>query len=126
MPIQRHNDQVNRLTTFTATGEVTPREFMEVVGAFKNDPPELNILWEFRDALPSESFNANRTEEIALLGKPYVGSRLDGKTAYVATSELVFGICTRFTLLLEKLGTFHQTKVFRDINEALKWLEVGN
>ena len=123
MPIKRHTDRNNRLTTLTATGEITPEELIEIVGAFAFDPPALHILWDVREAVPARSLHADHMSEIASLAKSAIGSRYTGKTAYVAASELVFGICERFTVQLEHKGAFHQTKVFHDIDEALAWLQ---
>lgn len=122
MPIQRNTDQVRRLTTLTATGEVSADEIMEVVGAFKDDLPALNILWDFREAYLTESFESEFTQGIAKLAKSSVGLRRDGKTAYVASSDLLFGMCRMFTTQLSLEGSLHATMVFRDIDEALKWL----
>lgn len=122
MPIKRHTDPSNTLTTLKATGELTPDDFMEVVGAFNDDPPALNILWDFREAYPSDSFTSDHTWEIASLSKATVGSRRDGKTAYVAASDLVFGMCRMFTSQLSVKGALHTTMVFHELDDALEWL----
>ncbi|BBO77127.1 hypothetical protein DSCW_45440 [Desulfosarcina widdelii] len=122
MPIQRHTDQAKRLTILTATGEVLVDEIVEVVSAFKDDLPALNILWDFRKAYLTESFESEFTRGIAKLAKTSVGLRRDGKTAYVASSDLVFGMCRMFTTQLGLEGALHSTMVFREMDEALKWL----
>lgn len=121
MPIQRRTDQAKRLTTMTATGELSANEIMEVVGAFKDNLPALHILWDFREAYLTESFESEFTKGIAKLAKPTVGLRRDGKTAYVASSALVFGMCRMFTTQLGLEGALHSIMVFRELNEALKW-----
>jgi len=126
MPIERHTDPSNTLTILTATGELTPDDFMEIVTAFKEDPPALNILWDFREAYPADSFRSGNTMEIAALSKSAIGSRRDGKTAYLATSELVFGMCRMFTTQLDVRGALHKTMVFDEMDKALKWLSGEN
>ena len=122
MPIHRQTDASNTLTTLTATGELTPDDFMDVVEAFKDDPPALNILWDFREAYPSKAFTPDHTADIAALSKYTIGSRSDGKTAYVASSELVYGMCRMFTSQLVMKGALHTTMVFHEIDDAIDWL----
>ena len=126
MPIQRHTDQDSRLTTLTASGELIPEEFMEVIGAFKDDPPAKNILWDFREASPTGSFDAEDMQQFGEMVMSTIGSRSDGKTALVANSDLTYGIARMYTTHLEFQRPAHQTKVFRSINDALEWLEEGN
>ncbi|WP_319524593.1 STAS/SEC14 domain-containing protein [uncultured Desulfosarcina sp.] len=122
MPIQRHTDQARHLTTLTATGEISANEIMEVVRAFRDDLPALHILWDFREAYLTKSFESEFTKGIAKLAKTTVGLRRDGKTAYVASSDLVFGMCRMFTAQLGLEGALHSVMVFRELDEALKWL----
>ena len=126
MPIQRHTDPENRLTTLTAIGELLIDEILEVVDAFKDDPPAMNILWDFRKAYLTDAFKSEFTKGIVGSAKTSVGQRRDGKTAYVASSDLVFGMCRMFTTELRLEGAIHTTMVFRDIDEALEWLEKGD
>jgi len=122
MTIKRHTDPSNTLTTLTAAGQLTPDEFVEVVKAFEDDPPARKILWDCREAYPAESFNSACTREIAELAKATVGLRREGKTAFVAVSDVSFGMCRMYTSQLEVKGALHSMKVFRDMDEALKWL----
>lgn len=122
MPIERQTDPSNTLTTLTAIGELLIDEIMEVVGAFKDDPPALNILWDFRQASLPDSFKSEFTKRIAELAKTTVGRRHDGKTAYIASSDLIFGMCRRLTTQLNVIGALHSMMVFRNIDEAMKWL----
>jgi len=126
MPIQRHTDQANRLTTLTAVGEIAPDDLMEVVESFKNDLPELNILWDFRKAHPSRSLNAEAMKQIAVLVKITIGSRTNGKTAFVAPSDLTFGLSRMHMTHLKIEKSAHKTNVFRTLDEALQWLETGS
>ena len=124
MAIKRRTDPSNTLTTLMVTGELLIDEILEVVGAFKDDPPALNILWDFREANMTSSFKSEFTKGIAELAKTTVGVRSDGKTAYVASAELLFGICGMFTSQLGVERALHATMVFREIDEAMKWLRV--
>ena len=126
MPIQRHTDQANRLTTYAVTGELVTEELMEVVAAFKNDPPTLNILWDFSDAYPTVSFGSDDMKQIAELVKRTIGSLTGGRTAFVAASDLMFGVLRMYKTYLAFEISVHETNVFRTLEEAHQWLESGN
>lgn len=114
------------MTTLTASGELKPGELLEAVGAFKHDPPAINILWDFRQAYPSQSIDAEFMQQIAGLVKKTIGSRTNGRTAFVAPSDLSFGLSRMYMTHLEINKSAHKTNVFRSLGEALKWLKDGN
>ena len=123
MPIERHTEPSGWLTILTATGELRPETFIRAVKTFADDPPAKKILWDFREAYPAESFTLDDMKRIAALVKATIGSQADGKTAYVATSDLAFGVSRMYQAHLQMTNTNRETKVFRSMEEALRWLE---
>ena len=97
---------------------------IEVVQHFKNDPPAINILWDFSEAYPVDPFDAEDMDKIASLAKTNLNSRgqPDGKTAFVATSDFIFGITRMYATHLELRQPAHEIQVFRSLEEAHKWL----
>ena len=124
MPITSHTEPLEELTTLTAKGNITFEDIIEVVKNFKDDPPAKNILWDFSEAYPADPFNAEDMDRIASLAKTNLNlrSQPDGKTAYVATSDFVFGITRMYTTYLELQDPAHEIQVFRSLNEAHAWL----
>ena len=124
MPITSHTDSSRELTTLTATGGVTFEEIIEVVKGFKDDPPDKNILWDYCEAYPEDRFDAEDMDRIAALAKTNLNLRnqANGKTAFVATSDFIFGLARMYTTYLELLGPSHDIQVFRSLGEAHQWL----
>ena len=124
VPITSHKDPSQALTTLTAEGNITFEDIIGVVENFKIDPPEKNILWDFRKAYPTDPFDAEDMDKIATLAKKNLKFRhqTDGKTAYVATSDFVFGITRMYTTYLELQQPTHEIQVFRSLEQARQWL----
>ena len=124
MPIKSHTNASKKLTTLTASGGITFEEIMEVVKGFNDDPPARNILWDFSEAYPADPFDATDMDRIASLAKSNLASRAqpDGKTAFVATSDFIFGVTRMYTTYLELQEPVHEIQVFRTLDEAHQWL----
>lgn len=124
MPITSHTDSSQGLTTLTVTGGITLKDVMEVVAGFKDNPPAKNILWDFSETYPDDPFDAADLDSIASLAKTHLNlrDRPDGKTAFVATSDFVFGLARMYTAYLELQGPSHELQVFRLLKDARQWL----
>ena len=124
MPITAHTDPSQDLTTLTAMGNITFEDIIAVVNSFREDVPAKNILWDCSQAYPDDRFDAEELDSIASLAKTNLNLRShpDGKTAFVATSDFVYGITRMYTTYLELQGPAHEIKVFRSLEEAHRWL----
>jgi len=124
VPITSHTDPSQALTTLTAEGDITFEDIIGVVKNFENNPPEKNILWDFSEAYPADPFDAEDMDRIATLANKNlkIRNQADGKTAYVATSDFVFGITRMYTTYLELQQPSHEIQVFRSLEEARQWL----
>jgi len=124
MPITSTTDTSRDITTLTATGKITLEEIIIVVKTFKDDPPAKNILWEFSEAYPGDPFGAMDMDRIAALATTNLNLREqpDGKTAFVAASDFIFGLARMYTTYLELQGPSHEIQVFRALDEAHEWL----
>ena len=124
MPITSDTEPSRNLTTLTATDKITFEDIIEVVKTFKDSPPAKNIVWDFSSANPVDPFNAMDMDRIAVLAKTNLNFREqpDGKTAFVATSDFIFGLARMYTTYLELQGPAHEIQVFRSLDEAHEWL----
>jgi len=123
-PISPHTDLSKDLTSFIITGTVTVSEIFDVVMSFKDDPPAKNILWDFSEAEVGDSFTSDAFQKIASRAKSNLGLRPGSKTAFVATSDIVFGLIRMYTTYLELQEIAHEVEVFRKIEEAYRWLDI--
>jgi hypothetical protein len=120
MPITSTTDPSRDLTTLTATGKITLEEVIEVVKTFKYDPPAINIVWDYSKAYPDDPFDATDMDRIAALATTNLNLREqpNGKTAFVAASDFIFGLARMYTTYLELQGPSHEIQVFRSLDEA--------
>jgi hypothetical protein len=123
--IARHTDQSNSLTTFSVDGTLTLKEILDVLKTFKAEPPAKNILWDFSKANVGYSFNVTDLQKTAIVAKSNIGLRPNSKTAFVATSDIGFGLIRMYTTFLELQEIAHEIQVFRSLEEAYQWLEEG-
>jgi hypothetical protein len=122
MPIVRHTDHPKGLTCFTATGAITLQDILEILNTFQDEPPAINILWDFTRAEVGDSFTADDFEKTAIIAKSYLGIREGGKTAFVASTDIVFGLIRMYTAYLQSQEIAHQVDVFRTLDNARQWL----
>jgi hypothetical protein len=124
MPITSHTDQSKELTTFTATGQLTLPEILAVVKSFNTDPPAVNILWDFSEAVAVDKFTSEDLQKTASIAKGNLSMRPGGggKTAFVATADFIFGLVRMYTAYLELEEIAHKVRVFRTMDEAHQWL----
>ncbi len=126
MPITLKVDKAKSLTIFTMTGEPDIDEIHNAIKSFW-EAHELTVsaLWDVRYANLT-NLKSSDIENIAAIIRQYAHrfeERKAGKTAIVASSDLQYG-------LSRILGTFYeiedfptQLKIFRLMEEAIKWLD---
>lgn len=122
-PISPHTDLSKDLTSFIITGTVTVSEIFDVVMSFKDEPPAKNILWDFSKAEVGNLFTPDAFQKIASRAKSNLGLRPGSRTAFIATSDIVFGLIRMYTTYLELQEIAHEVEVFRTIEEAYQWLD---
>jgi hypothetical protein len=126
MPITLKVDTAKSLTIFTMTEEPDIDEIHNAIKSFW-EAHELTVsaLWDVRYANLT-NLKSSDIENIAAIIRQYAHrfeERKAGKTAIVASSDLQYG-------LSRILGTFYeiedfptQLKIFRLMEEAIKWLD---
>jgi len=80
-----------------------------------------NILWDFTKSDLSE-IRSSDVELITKLSVKYAEKRSSGKTAIVGSDDLTFGISRMYEMTKEIAKLPFETKAFRDIDKAFKWL----
>jgi hypothetical protein len=106
------------------SGKVYANNITGILKRFFEENPTENVLWDFRETDPDRNVTIKEIEEIARLvssGQKNIGQ---GKTAIVASSDLVFGLARTYEFLAEIKGVKNPVKVFRSREKAEKWFEV--
>lgn len=123
MPITTHRNASRDLTIFTCKGDLSFVEIVEVIKRFYEGtiaPPTKNVLWDARDARVA-SLTPIQVTRISELSVEYSKLREGGKTALVAPQDVVFDTARIFEA--ETMDAKWDVTVFRNINEAMVWIE---
>ena len=114
----------DKVTIHIASGVVTEQDFMEKIRFFYEEAPTKHILWDLREA-DMGSLTSGSAERIARyvaeMGKKYKDVRIGGKSAFVAASDLEFGLLREYEMHGgERLPS--GVAVFREMAAAIEWL----
>ena len=114
-------DSENDMTVFTVIGKVTANELVAAISDFHENSVTSNILWDLTKSDLSE-IRSSDVELIVNLSVKYAEKRSSGKTAIVGSDDLTFGISRMYEMTKEIAKLTFETKAFRDIDKAFKWL----
>ena len=122
MPITTTTDQDRELTIHTVIEEVSFEEMMEAIRLFWEGQLTKNVLWDFTGA---SLVNVNYAEARKIIDyvRPQAGKRTGGKTAFVGSKDLEFGMSRTLTALRDFQNPPYQLEVFRSLEKASQWLD---
>ena len=121
MPIKFYVDQAKDLSTFVVNGPMRPEEVYEAIKRFYRNtypPPTKNILCDFRNA-SVEKIKSDEAEDLAFFATNIDNRKKIGRTAIVATDDLVFLVSKVFGALIN--NNIVELEIFSDFEEAYKW-----
>jgi hypothetical protein len=126
MPITSQIDKTKNLTIYTLTEELALDEIHSAIKSFwEAHELTMKALWDVRLAKLNNLKSSDMENVAAIIGQyaHRFEERNAGKTAVVAPTDLQYG-------LSRILGTFYeiedfptQLKIFRDMDEAITWLD---
>ena len=122
MKFERSIDPEARIAILKVEGDLGDRELLELADALESDPeirPELSLLIDLRQADGREVTSAGVR---ALAAQPLVLSPTS-RRAVVVPSALGFGMARMYEMRSEARGGV--VRVFRDYDEARRWVELG-
>jgi len=123
MPITTHREASRDLTIFTCKGDLSFVEIVEVIKRFYEGiiaPLTKNVLCDARDASVA-SLTTYQLTIVSEMSVKYSKLREGGKTALVAPQDIIFDTAKIFEA--ETMDAKWDIAVFRDIDEAMSWLE---
>ena len=126
MPITSKVDKRRSLTTYALTGELTLDDIQSTLKAFwEARELTLNTLWDARSAELTNLESSDMERITALIGQytHRFEERKGGKSAVVASSDLQYGLSRTVGTLYEIEDFPTQLKVFRNMDEAIQWLD---
>jgi hypothetical protein len=124
MEMHTQIDKKRNLRSHRVTGLINVSELKQKLEEFYISPaydPKMDALWDMRDA----DFSAVTTDEIysfVNMVKSYWGQTGQGKSAIVVESVFDYGMTRMYEIILT-LNTSSNIMVFKDYDEAQKWLK---
>ena len=121
MPTSSYIDRENDLATLTVTENISFDEIMALVEMFY-DQPTKNALWDLT-AVSEINLTSEEIEQIASYQQRQKSAiRIEGKTAIVASKDLIYGLGRMFQSLSEMNRVPFAVMIFRTMEEAEAWL----
>jgi hypothetical protein len=114
-------DTNRSFTIHTITGEVIPEEILNKIKTYSESGPTEFILWDFSNADLSK-ITLSHVETFISLTNQYLSYRKGGKTAFVFSSDLGFGLGRVFDSRQDLMDSKIPYMTFRSKEEALMWL----
>ena len=125
MPITTTRFESDDLTIHAASGDLSFDEaFREIEAYYKQKKPTRNVLWNLNQ-VSALNFTSEEIEKIASYEPRFEDIRPSGKTAIVANEDLSFGISRMFELYSQMKQAPHDVRVFRELEQAMEWLELN-
>lgn len=123
MTIEMQSNESECLTTFTASGELTYEEVSDAIKSYYENAPAHNVLWNLLAASTAKITTA-QVDLISHELEQFRKNSKGAKTAIVAPSGASFGLSRMLQTLLEVKGDPPpvELKVFRDMEEAFRWV----
>ena len=125
MPIHFYIDETKKLTIFKPIDVLQYDEVISAVKSFYEGQPTENVLWDLTD-ITRIQLTSEQVETIASFSLRSDGTRPKGKTAFVATEDVAFGLSRMFGTLSEVKEVPIQVSIFRSMEKAYQWLSEEN
>jgi hypothetical protein len=121
MPITKDIDRKKNLTVFKITGRVPFDDFREsILEYYKSGITDL-VMFDLREAEGrGETFSNEQIFGLANFLENVREGRAKGKTALVATKDVVFGMCRMLEAYMSANKIIFRT--FRTMDDAVKWI----
>ena len=113
-------EQLDEVMVFRAVGTLS---FDELVETIETCYPLVtrHILWDFRDC-DLTGITSNQFMMLPAIARSSMSNRKDGKSAYVGTDTVSYGLLSMYVVIAEVQGITYTYNVFRTLEAALEWL----
>ncbi|BHH81919.1 hypothetical protein [Desulforhopalus sp. 52FAK] len=103
-----------------ATMEMFKQTINEIISSIEY-PPDVSTIWDLRK-LDFDSIDSNFVKGVIAIRKDIDISRGNVKIAYVVSSDLSFGMTRMYQIFSEIEGLAQSIQIFRNLDDAKKWL----
>jgi hypothetical protein len=126
MPITSQVDKTKNLVIYILTGELTLDDIQSTIKSFwESHELTLNALWDARRAELTNLKSSDMESITAFIGQytHRFEERKGGKSAVVASSDLQYGLSRILGTLYEIKDFPTKLQTFRQMDEAMEWLD---
>ena len=107
-------------TIYTVSGEFLFDQIIDLVKRYYLEELTLNIIFDLTNADMS-AITAGEMERIVEFSKEYTHLREGGKTAFITSNDLGYGLSRMYAAYAEVKGHPIVQRSFRIIDEAMTW-----
>src|SRR6185369_5275864 len=113
--------QADDIMVFRAIGTLSYDELVETI---KTCYPQVtrHILWDLRDC-DLTGITSNQFMMLPAIAKSFTANNKDGKSAYVGTDTVSYGLLSSYLVMAEVQGIKYSYNVFRTLESAAEWLQ---
>lgn len=111
-----------KVTVLRVTGNITSDQIIDELTRFYNEEFTNNVIWDFTNA-ESKKLSSNDLQKILSHTKEFGHLRDNGKTAFVISSSLGYGMGRMYDSLAQVIDHPVKHGVFRSYDEAISWIE---
>jgi len=110
------------LTIYSIVGDYTVETLQDLLDQFYQSQYTVNLALDFSAAI-SPDLSRDDLDELLDHAKKYAHLRSSGKTAFIVSSDINFGLGRMYEIVAEIRKLPISINVFRNSKEALKWFE---
>jgi len=109
------------LTIFTIEGRVTKKEILQIIDELPAEEQTRHNIWDSKQGSLTE-FYGDDLKEIIKFINPGLGTRANGKTAFIARCDMDFGLGRMFQAFANMNGLSVEYRIFKEQESALAWM----
>ena len=114
-------DDTQDLGIYTVTGEIILQQLLDAMQAGLNEKRTSLVLWDFRKGRFMDMSSSEVQRTMGEL-RPLAIRRGSGRTAFVVSSDVEFGVGRTLEAFLEMEDLSVNVRFFRDMPAAREWL----
>ena len=114
-------EQLDEIMFFRAIGTLSYDELVETIETCYPLVTR-HILWDFRDC-DLTGITSNQFMMLPSIAKSSMVNREDGKSAYVGTDTISYGLLSMYVVTAKVQGITYSYNVFRTLEAAMEWLQ---
>ena len=110
------------ITVLRVTGKMAAEQIIDELTRFYEEEFTNNLIWDFSNA-EGKDLSSNDLHKIVTHSKEYGYLRKNGKTAFVISTSLGFGLSRMYDSLARVADHPVNYAVFRSYDEAVAWIK---